>query len=748
MDRSHLLDLLRKHGFRCVNDETKREDTDTRDDTDTLHETEPDTRHDTGTLLAAQGSSAKAPPTRLRLMEEIGRGGMAVVIRSEQLDLARPVAVKRLLRLDDPVARKRFLREARLTAQLEHPNVVPVHQLEVGEDSGSVGYVMKLVEGRTLRALLRDAGALTERGEALPEQYALPARLEIFLKLCEALAFAHDKRIIHRDLKPANVMIGRFGEVYLMDWGIAKHVGVADEDEPHAGPASTEGDLTVAGDILGTASYMSPEQAAGRNRQLDELSDQYSLGLMLFEVVSLRRAIDAPSFFVALERAQRGHKAALEPLASGNAIAPELHAIVMKATALEPADRYPSVAALADDVRRFLRGDAVAALPEGPLAKVGRAMSRHRRTTFVAIVTTLALSLVAAATSEVRRARGALEARERTDRRTAISIEVATQAHRIDAELERMEVALEGLTVAATWALDGPEPDPPSKLYFAEDFAQEKRRPDDFRGGTAYRWEVSLQYPVVQVAPGVDRSVVLPKIRRLAPLAEHFRSMLVRAKTNDRVEVSADEALKILRERSGPIDYAYVDLAEGVHIVYPGMNALIPNYDVRQSSFYLAAKGRHGKVWSVPYVDATTAALGDDLVLPCVAGVWSRSGAFLGVAGVELTVTKLVETSLVLPHRTTLRASLVDRKGRTVIDSREARQTFRSNGRDESVVLEDFDVPEVASAIRAGKDGLLEVRRAGVDEIAVFVHLDVLDWWYVVELAPSVVEDRPGPPRR
>ena len=725
-----------------MNDDTRRAGTDTRQDTET------DTRRDGDTGPAGHVPRASAPSTRLRLMEEIGRGGMAVVVRSEQIDLARSVAVKRLLDQEDPVARKRFLREARLTAQLEHPNVVPVHLLEAGGDSDPVRYVMKLVEGRTLRALLRDASALAERGEPLPEHEALPARLEIFLKLCEALAFAHDKRIIHRDLKPSNVMIGRFGEVYLMDWGIAKQVGVADEDELPAGPASTEGDLTLAGAILGTASYMSPEQAAGRNRQLDELSDQYSLGLMLFEIVSLRRAIDAPSFVVALERARRGHKAALEPLGGGKKIARELRAIVMKATALEPADRYASVAALADDVRRFLRGDAVAALPDGPLGKLVRAMSRHRRTTFVAIVTTLALSFVAVATSEARRARGALEARERTDRRTAISIEVASQARRIDAELERMEVALEGLTVAASWALDGPEPDPPATVYFAEDFASEQRRPRDFGGGTAYRWDVSLQYPVVQIAPGVDRSVVLPKIRRLAPLAEHFRSMLVRAKTNDRVNVTADEAQRILRERSGPIDYAYVDLAEGVHFVYPGMNALIRNYDVRGSSFYLAGKERHGKRWGVPYVDATTSAAGDDLVLPCVAGVWSRSGAFLGVAGVELTVTKLVETALVLPNRAPLRASLVDGNGRKVIESGEARKTFRSNGRDESVVLEDFDIPEVASAIRVGKDGLLEVRRGGADEIAVFVHLDVLDWWYVVELAPEVVENRPSPPRR
>ncbi len=681
------------------------------------------------------GPAPQASASAFALFDVIGRGGMGIVYRGEQTELGRAVAFKRLLDGSDAVLRRRFIREAKLTAQLDHPNVVPVHAIDIRSAPGAIGYAMKLIEGTTLRALIEEAIAAVDDARVLPDSHALVARLEIFVKVCDAIAYAHAKKVLHRDLKPTNVMLGRFGEVYVMDWGIAGFIGERECDDgsdTEEAPKSKPGDLTRNGDVLGSASYMSPEQAGGRHRSLDGRSDEYSLGLILFELVSLKRAINASSFGAALELAAAGEKDPLEAQDPGEVIAAELRAIVAKATAFEPGARYTGVTELADDVRRFLRGEPVLALPENAFAKLLRAMAKYRRASFGTLIAALLAAVVAVAYAEVRKTSAALEARERTDRRTALSIEVATQAHRIDTQLKQMEEGLEGLTTAASWALDGPEPTEPPALYFTDDFADPQRRPTDFTGQTSYRWPVSIDFPVVAVAPGVDRQTLLPKLRKLAPLNSHMRSMFVRAKTNDRGTVSSVDERDIVLQRRGPIDYAYVDLAEGAHFVYPGMDALVPQYDARTSGFYLMSDHLHGKHWGAPYVDATTDKRGDDLVLPCTEGIWSRDGSFLGVAGVELTVTKLVQTALLL-RRVTIRTSLVDGTGHEVIDSGEAEKRFHANGKDESLILSEFDIPEVVSAVREGKEGLIDVRRGGVDEVVVFVRLDALDWYYVVE---------------
>lgn len=169
--------------------------------------------------------------TTLRHFEVIGRGGMGLVYRSEQVELGRPVAFKLLPDGATEAQRERFLREARITAQLDHPNIVPVHLLDLPDDHGPVGYAMKLVEGKTLRTLLAEAADAVEAGTPIDDAHAPTRLLEHFVKICDAVAFAHARGIIHRDLKPANFMVGTFGEVYVMDWGVARSLGTSDPDE-------------------------------------------------------------------------------------------------------------------------------------------------------------------------------------------------------------------------------------------------------------------------------------------------------------------------------------------------------------------------------------------------------------------------------------------------------------------------------------------------------------------------------------
>jgi hypothetical protein len=186
--------------------------------------------------------------------------------------------------------------------------------------------------------------------------------------------------------------------------------------------------------------------------------------------------------------------------------------------------------------------------------------------------------------------------------------------------------------------------------------------------------------------------------------------------------------------RKSPIDYAYINLREGVIVMWPGMASLRHDYDVRTASFYDMSKNKRGKRWGAPYIDSTTDPKGDDLVLPCTKAVWSPTGEFLGVAGVDITVTKLVG-SMALPTRATSRTSIVDKDGRKVIDSRDALKLFHSaSGKDEAIAFEAFDLPDVAAAIRGNKEGILETTRDGRPIVAAFVRLDTLHWYYVVEI--------------
>ncbi len=203
--------------------------------------------------------------------------------------------------------------------------------------------------------------------------------------------------------------------------------------------------------------------------------------------------------------------------------------------------------------------------------------------------------------------------------------------------------------------------------------------------------------------------------------------------------LTAKEKRAFLLERRSPIDYAYVALPEGVHFMLPGMDSMPPGYDVRTSSFYTMSANKPGRRWGAPYVDSTADEQGDDLVLPCTQALWSGAGEFLGVAGVEITVTKLVKTGLALPGRAIARASLVTGEGKKVVDSFDADKRFKTNGRDEGLQLVDFDLPDVTAAIRGGAQGIREVVVGGKRRVVAFARLDVLGWFYVVELDPATL---------
>ncbi len=329
--------------------------------------------------VASPGAARLSPvdPERYRVVQEHGRGGLGRVLEARDLRLGRTVALKQMLRASD-AAGARFVREAMITARLEHPSIVPVH--DIGRwPSGEPFYSMKLVSGRSLHEVIAAAPTLDRRLALLPSVIAV----------ADAIAYAHSQGIIHRDLKPANVLAGAFGETVVIDWGLAKDLRApADgEDEGEDAP-SVDPALTRAGAVMGTPGYMSPEQARGA--VVDERADVYALGALLYEVLAGHAPYhDAEGKLAAVLAGPPVPVEAREP-----AIPADLGAVVGKAMARRPEDWYPSARELAEDLRRFQTGRLVSAHRYSRWTLVTRWLRRYRAPVAVAVGALVILAVV------------------------------------------------------------------------------------------------------------------------------------------------------------------------------------------------------------------------------------------------------------------------------------------------------------------------------------------------------------------
>jgi serine/threonine protein kinase len=361
------------------------------------------------------------------------RGGLGQVWVARDADLGREVALKELLgsRADDPVVLARFLEEAKITGQLEHPNIVPVYELARPTAGAGPFYTMRLIRGRTLAAAVQDYHARRRAGEAGPLE--LRELLGHFIAVCNAVAYAHSRGVLHRDLKPQNVVLGGYGEVIVLDWGLAKLKGAA-EPRPGLVPVAlgedTRREGTVQGQAVGTPSYMPPEQAEGWPDLVDERSDVYGLGAVLYETLTGAPPFDGPNSAAILVQVVADLLA--PPRRKVPATPPALEAVCLKALAARPADRYAGAGEVADEVRRWLADEPVAARREPLPARAGRWLRRHRQLVTAAAAVLLAalpLSLALAANREQARRQAEQAEREtRKQKEIAENRDVETRA--------------------------------------------------------------------------------------------------------------------------------------------------------------------------------------------------------------------------------------------------------------------------------------------------------------------------------
>ncbi|HEX8954271.1 MAG TPA: protein kinase, partial [Polyangia bacterium] len=320
------------------------------------------------------------PHDRYDVRDEFARGGLGRIFRAHDRRLARPVAVKQLIAGGAEAAR-RFIREALITARLQHPAIVPIY--EAGRwPSGEPFYAMKLVSGRSLDQVIKQQQTLAERLTLLPT----------IIAVAEAMAYAHSQRIIHRDLKPANVLVGSFGETVLIDWGLAKDLSSGSEVASDAMMAPIKDDSTEVGTVLGTPTYMPPEQAEGK--AVDERADVYAIGAILYHTLAGAPPYGGSSSAETLARVLSSAPRRLSEREPG--VPRDLVTVVEKAMARDPALRYPTAKELADDLVRFQAGQLVSAHRYSSMEMLRRWVTRRRAPVSVAVGLLTALAMTGA----------------------------------------------------------------------------------------------------------------------------------------------------------------------------------------------------------------------------------------------------------------------------------------------------------------------------------------------------------------
>lgn len=678
-------------------------------------------------LVPVDGSlvmSTDGPLPRVDMIRLLGEGAMGEVHLAKDVALKRNVALKLIKSeiLDDEVTRVRFVREILITAQLDHPNIIPVYTLEQAED-GSLAYTMKVIRGRTLEDLIHDCRKEIKAGKK--PSINLEERLEIFFKLCDAISYAHARKVIHRDLKPENIMLGPFGEVYVMDWGVAHVMGLPEEQ------------MDPEGSLVGTLTYISPEQVQGEVNTLTPASDQYALGLILQELVSLKPALPVGKTFEDLFRiARRGQKNDVVHLDPKVNIRPELIAIINKSTQNKVNERYTSVDDMCEDIRRFLREEPVSARKDPIFAKVQRWIYHNRNLAIFMFVMVVIIALVSNMIHMQiqHKEREAAMEREKEQDRLARAHEqalgevlttVAAQGQRIDQQFLHYRGLLRSIGVSAEVFLQAePQTHP---VFFNLDFPTSQNDvavgPTDLRASKRYGMQISIDHPVIKLAPGVDKVANASRIQQVSGLLPYYRQTLLQSLNENAVNWDRKKIRDQIAETGVPAVWAFVGLEEGIHCAYPGKGGYSASYDPRQRPWYEKSKNTHGPKCSDPYLDS----MGQGLLLPCTMALYDVQKKFIGVAGLEFTLQFIVDELLDISSYPQIEDSfLVDEKGHIIVKSSERKPELDADGK---LLLKEYPNAKIKADILQQKSGyLIEENR-----LYVYHHMNSLGWFYIIE---------------
>jgi len=656
----------------------------------------------------------------------LGEGGQGIVVAATDTALKRNVAVKSLRKehLGDIESRRSFISEARITASLEHPAVIPVYSLHSDSENG-LHLAMKLLRGQSLRERLEQICQCYQKNgiQNYDEAGSLMDRLNIFLRVTEAMAYVHAKGIIHCDLKPDNIMLGQYHETYILDWGIAR-----DEKSHRAGDEK----------IMGTPRYTSPENLSGQD--CDRRSDIYTLGVILFELVTLH-----PAFFGAnvSELVRHVKSGETEPLRHqfGVPINRDLKAIIRKAMAIDPAQRYQQVEEFTDDLNRCIRGAEVSANPDNWFGKIVRKANQHRRAVFLTMLVLLLGTITISAVSFGMQTVRASKARHLRDAAlNQIYSEARNRAEEIGLLTSHIERLL-SMQCSGVALLLEEHPDRP--FLYRNRFISQRELEALPQDGTYvytpdfYAKPISLMAAAWRSAPDSDPALVHSEAERLRAIYPWLQRTVLNSSLKT-PSISVKDGLNAFRHNALPLISTFFSLKSGLHATYPGKSDYSPDYDGRKREWYSSALNRNGAaIWGKVYFNTGIKAVP---LISCSMEIRGRDGEHLGVTGVDLQLEfaehLLLQGQSAAPY--TLRRMLINKAGMIPVlaESRNGKIVpLRAIKDDNGVcVMPSFQWPEVLRKMRAGIYGGTFSQEGGKTILWVYSRIPSLGWIYVEKI--------------
>jgi eukaryotic-like serine/threonine-protein kinase len=661
------------------------------------------------------------------LKDQFSEGAQGIIRIAFDKSLKRDVVVKSL-KVDEVEEHARadeslFVSEARIMAQLDHPSIIPLYGLHSGTES-KLHLAMKHIHGKTLKQYLEDVVTLYEREgiEQFDEKRSISTRIEYLIKVCEAIDYAHCKGVVHRDLKPENIMIGNYGEVYVMDWGLACLVEPEKfSDKAHHDDVGRYG----KSELVGTPCYIAPELIRGG--ACSQKSDVFALGMILFEIITLNRAVPGKTVKEVLTNIVNWNYRPFKHRFLKNKLPDDLKAIVAKAICEQLAHRYKSANDMAKDLRLYLMREETAARPDNIFRKCMRAMVNHKMLTSIVVMSILLC--LAASTIYSLHSQNVLiiEQKIRENMLADFQGYASQRANRMERMFFYFKTQLSNAAIQAGHLLSSKVISEPRDYLDMSAFLNPSTTPADYVYSPAYGVKMSLDYAVLK--KGIDSKPEDKINKRIVALTKTYKHIMF-SSDMDFADKPKSVIKKIIINRGAPLIWIFMGLKNGSMFSYPG-KPYAKNYDPRKRPWYKDALKQKQKIaWAEPY----KCIVSSKIVVSCTQRVYNENNIFQGIIAMDISLDYIQKHIFNEKAGSVLKEYLLNKKSKVILSSDFEDKNARTSKR-ATLVLKKFPFyEEVQDAIKEEKVQF-EAEKYGIKYIFTLHKLPALGYYYIQQIS-------------